>query len=385
MGLFRIYLALCVVATHAGKRVFPWTMYPGWEAVQIFFMISGFYMSLISAKYASAREFYASRALRIFVPYYIILALIILIGVLSGILSGNWLTLTGYVHYSAERNGLAGVIFTAATNFTIFFQDWISFLQHDAGTSFSFTTHFFMARSPLYLFLINPPSWTIAIELTFYLFVPLVARLRTRWLVLIAASSLVLRLYTYYQLGLAVDPFTHRFFPFEILLFMAGMISQRVYARVLANKDSFQIKSTWGYTVFIVCMLVAFRYSSVLDIALRHLMGKPLAPFGTYLLWALAIPILFHLTKNIRVDRFIGELSYPVYLIHFVIVQLMDFVLFKLSVPGAYLGIVSAAISLGIAILLYLKVFAPFEQKREGLAKSLVARWDTRQKGGSTQ
>lgn len=374
MGLLRIYLALCVVAGHAGMGILPWTMHTSWEAVQIFFMISGFYMSLIATKYASTREFYASRALRIFVPYYVILALVILLSVGAGLSTGNWLALNGYVNYSAAQNGLAGVAFTGISNVTVFFQDWVNFLQHDAGTSFSFTAHSMAAKSPLYNFLVIPPSWSISIELTFYLLVPLLTKLRTHWLVVIAVASLGLRLYAYNQLGLAIDAFTYRFFPFELLLFVAGMISQRVYARTLAQHDSFQIKSIFAYLVFIVFMMLVFRYSERAAILLRHPLGKTIAPLVSYAFWAAVIPLLFHLTKNIKADRFIGELSYPVYLIHFVIVQWIDFVLFRLSVPSAYLGMVSAVVSLALAGLLYLKIFAPFERKRESLAKSFAAR-----------
>src|ERR1700690_151384 len=123
MGLLRIYLALCVVAAHSGVNLLPWPMLSSVEAVQIFFLISGFYMSLISTKYKSAFEFYTSRFLRIFFPYYVILVFALLVMTITGYISGNWLNLTPYLTYSPLKNGLVGVAVTALTNLTVFFQD----------------------------------------------------------------------------------------------------------------------------------------------------------------------------------------------------------------------------------------------------------------------
>ena len=65
MGILRIYLALCVVAEHS-TSIFPWQNHRGKEAVQIFYLISGFYMAHIAGKYKSVIEFYLSRFFRIF-------------------------------------------------------------------------------------------------------------------------------------------------------------------------------------------------------------------------------------------------------------------------------------------------------------------------------
>ena len=45
MGIPRLYLSLCVVGTHA-EPVLPWRMHGGADAVQIFFVISGFSMQV---------------------------------------------------------------------------------------------------------------------------------------------------------------------------------------------------------------------------------------------------------------------------------------------------------------------------------------------------
>src|SRR5262245_23622024 len=96
VGYLRTYLALCVIAAHSND-IFPWSTHDGRQAVQIFFCISGFYMAMIiSGRYRSVREFYISRWLRIFGPYYAILIMVILWSTVCGLLFGNWLSLTAY-------------------------------------------------------------------------------------------------------------------------------------------------------------------------------------------------------------------------------------------------------------------------------------------------
>src|SRR5262245_47535053 len=98
MGILRVYLALCVIATHT-HSVFPWGMHDGRQAVQIFYIISGFYMEMVlSGRYASARDFYLSRFLRIFPTYWVILGAILLLSAVSGMLFGNWLSLAPFAN-----------------------------------------------------------------------------------------------------------------------------------------------------------------------------------------------------------------------------------------------------------------------------------------------
>jgi peptidoglycan/LPS O-acetylase OafA/YrhL len=93
MGFLRLYLAVCVLVGHANSPIFPWTIHNGEEAVEIFFMISGFYMSLVAPKYSSVKQFYVSRFLRIFFPYWVALGFVIVLSVGFGVFGGNWLEL----------------------------------------------------------------------------------------------------------------------------------------------------------------------------------------------------------------------------------------------------------------------------------------------------
>lgn len=376
MGMLRLYMTLAIVSIHSNAKVFPWPVNNGLETLELFFLISGFYMGLISSKYRSAAEFYVSRGLRILAPYYTVLAFVIVLSVVSGLGFGRWLSLDAYVNYTPEKNGLAGVILAAFTNLTVFFQDGIFFFKHLPGESLTLTAHYKAFPSPLYLYLLIQPAWSISIELVFYLLVPFLAKLRTRWLVVIAALSLALRLYFYNVLGLVDDPFAFRFFPFELLLFVAGLISYRVYARTLMNKpDALTVRTFWQYALVAVAMIFlgyALQRGAVL---LRHPVGRPYAPLVSYIFWLPIIPLAFHLTRNWKLDRFLGEITYTIYLSHFVIIQFVDVVFVHLGMSSRFLGLTSAAVATGLAILLYTRLFEPFERRRGDLARAWAARW----------
>lgn len=133
MGFFRLYLALIVVHAHAGN-LFGWPVQNGAQAVQMFFMISGFYMAMVlSERYSSVKEFYLSRWLRISAPYYLHFVLFVLISAGCGFAFSNWRSLDAYVNNPLAHNGLTGILFASLANLTIFGQDLTLFLSDPAG------------------------------------------------------------------------------------------------------------------------------------------------------------------------------------------------------------------------------------------------------------
>src|SRR5688572_16954153 len=133
MGILRVYLALCVVAAHS-TTILPWGMHSGPEAVQIFYMISGFYMAMVlSTRYQNSQDFYFSRFLRVFPPYYAVLIITLVLSVAAGLISKNWLALKPFLNDPTQHNGFIGLIIASCLNLTLVGQDWIMFLSHPAG------------------------------------------------------------------------------------------------------------------------------------------------------------------------------------------------------------------------------------------------------------
>ena len=75
MGLMRFLLAVSVVVAHMAGTGRAFTLIPGNLAVEVFFSISGFYMSLIlTEKYRERTTFYFNPFLRLY-PVYLIVCL----------------------------------------------------------------------------------------------------------------------------------------------------------------------------------------------------------------------------------------------------------------------------------------------------------------------
>jgi peptidoglycan/LPS O-acetylase OafA/YrhL len=83
MGTIRYLLAFSVLITHS--KFLGKLMPPGDIAVQLFFIISGFYMALIlNTKYKShTLAFYKNRFLRLYPIYFFVLIVIFIVGFLS--------------------------------------------------------------------------------------------------------------------------------------------------------------------------------------------------------------------------------------------------------------------------------------------------------------
>src|SRR3954467_14245222 len=93
MGLLRFILAASVIAAHSSP-ILGIPMAGGLLSVQLFFMISGYYMALIlETKYLTKpdgyRLFLSNRFLRIFPSYFLILFLSIAFYTLSYVLTHN--------------------------------------------------------------------------------------------------------------------------------------------------------------------------------------------------------------------------------------------------------------------------------------------------------
>ncbi len=84
-------------------------------------------------------------------------------------------------------------------------------------------------------YLLNPPSWSVGVELTFYLCVLFLNRCSSIVLGFIAGVSILLRMWVYVQLDWTFDPWTYRFFPFELSQFLLGMLCCRMYLFLSKN------------------------------------------------------------------------------------------------------------------------------------------------------
>ena len=320
MGFFRYFLAIVVIFSHipfpqANTKIFYGN---GGLAVLAFYVISGFYMSLIVDKYqlgamrfTQIKNFYLSRSLRIYPVYYICALLTVLLYIFHirySFTTLPWTALQMLPH-------LEDKIIYVFTNVFIFGLDTMRLYVYDPLTkmfmyfpnSAGDTTHII---GPV--FSIEGQAWSLSMELCFYLLVPFILT-KNRYLILvICLLSWLLRL------CLMLTGFDHpptqagnmtiAFFPTGLGVFLLGAVAHRF---ITPRLQSFSNKNI--ALMATGCLSLILIYSLVLYDLIDYFYFK----FYLFILiTALCTPVLFAQFNKSKIDQYIGELSYPVYMTH---------------------------------------------------------------------
>ncbi len=340
MGLLRMFLALAVFFSHEGYSGLH--LLTGEAAVQAFFVVSGFYMALIlRGKYAAAPlpVFYTNRLLRLAPTYWIVLLC-------------SWAALRifgagAFVGPEAFDRAMAGpsAPVLAWCNLTTLGDELLFLFALDPESGRIFWTAGRDGFSGAFSYLLVPQSWSLSMELLFYLLAPLLVRLRPRALVALGLASFALRCVL-----LAATPgsdlLARKTFPAELWLFLLGILAWHLYAahRDRPARDALAPAVIW-------LLLSAAAYLSGIPQPLR------VPAFACFL--AMAVPHLFLLSRDCRLDRFVGDLSYPVYIVHFLVLALLERLADMPATPEA-LGLTLAA-----ALLLHLGLERPIDRWRQ--------------------
>lgn len=262
-------------------------------------------MAMVIGQYENKLDFWKSRYLRLFPVYFVCL------------------TLTALAYFVSNRgvaylNGLADIplgasLFLTFTNLTMLFQDAVMFMGVDHVSTY-FTAHFSESSPQLYKFLLVPQAWSIGLEISFYLLVPFVLIRSNVWILALAVGSLAIK-YALNYLGYSDDPWTYRFFPSELSMFLMGSLAYKIYNR---NFMSQSIRGAWFLTyIILIALMFAYPYISL---------SVEIKKYFFILLILLLIGVVFERTKALKFDRFLGLLSYPVYCSHvLVLMVLADF------------------------------------------------------------
>jgi peptidoglycan/LPS O-acetylase OafA/YrhL len=301
MGIVRALLAIAVLLNHA-NGIFGYTMMNAVWAVQLFYIVSGFLIAhILAGRYEHTSHglwlFYSNRLIRIFSTYWVVLVVTLAVafaGTNVGI--GAWLQYGNLADWPAR-------LFFIFTNIFIVGQDLALWLVLDHGSlKFSYDA---LTTIPVVAgFNVITPAWTIAVELMFYAVAPFFARARLPTLLAWIGASLALR-FVLYKNGYDNSQLVYRFFPLELALFLMGMVANRLYR---ASPPQTPV-AVYGFTLIVIA-------------AILHGFGGRI--WVNFALFALALPLLFEFSRRVNFDRFVGELSYPIYLIHWPMGQLVS-------------------------------------------------------------
>jgi len=338
MGIIRVLLAISVLLAHAG--VFPITgnqLVGGVIAVQCFYIISGFYMALIlTQRYVMRADFYFNRFLRLYPTYWFLLLASTAVCLLLG--KPTFVN----VILSSDVLRWDGKIFMLFANVFIFGSDAMMFMFPSAE-GLRFTTDFTAHGATLYSFHVMQQAWTLPVEMAFYAMAPFVVK-RPLGLIIILILSLTVRYFVYAHISTS-DPWNYRFFPSEAAFFCAGSLAYHVYAAVREFRGSQAVGPI--FLVALVLYIANFERVPVF-IGSTFLFSGSLLQFYAFVL--VALPFVFCLTARNSLDRWFGELSYPIYLTHYFVIEGASHLprLFGTAVYNVMLNtvVISAAINL---------------------------------------
>jgi peptidoglycan/LPS O-acetylase OafA/YrhL len=357
-------LAIAVVASHSPYGGLPGFQFvEGITAVKGFFVISGFFITLVLCEnraYQDTFRFYFSRYLRLW-PMYFVCAI-------PALLLSSWNVFSfgdqsvSYAEAFKQLDG-TGKFYILFSNLTMFFQEWSLFLQADWHTgALSFTSDFNAGTTPIvYKLLWDTPSWSLSIELMFYLIAPFIVRSPMRVIGLTAASLLV-RIFTarYFPL---MDPWGSRFVPSELCMFGFGSMAYHCHRAVMASvpvaiRSLMTATGIGGMSFLIVAIAFHIDTGGLWRFSQTLLLKSPLL----FVVIAILIGPIFELTRSSRLDRWLGDMSYPIYLSHVPVYAAMT-ALGRLGSPNSY--VVGLFVTVLISAALLRLVDAPVARFRK--------------------
>jgi len=297
MGFLRILLGIAVCLTHTSP-IGPFSWIAGITAVYVFFVISGFYMQMVlETRYTRKnlgdswlRQFYLSRYLRLFPVYAIVMILSVGYSLFILGTSGthvrpmdSWLAPAGDIKDAFYR---AFVLLSNATMLGL--------------------------NVPKVSDLAIGPSWSLGVEISFYLLAPFLLSKSTRFLVAAAAISVLLKLIPFNN---------HAPFFSGIDCFLLGALAFRWKNILTIRSEISWPDQTIVFAVVFALVAFALPHAETPYIPNTHLyLDTLIYP----IIFAILIPSIFAATRHNDMDRRIGELSYPFYLLHAIVIVVLS-------------------------------------------------------------
>ncbi|MDK4724013.1 acyltransferase [Rhizobium sp. CNPSo 3968] len=315
MGTYRLILAFAVLYSHAfgsigGKN-------PGVVAVISFFIISGYVMTQLMRKsyptLSDVPAFFVDRAARLFPQFLFYLAASVILIPLLGLKSDFFSNL-----------------------------DWPAVLLN-----------FLMLPLGYYMFGLQhgqmiPAAWSLGLELTFYLSFPLFfqSNEKTKWAIVLMSMAVATAAFYGY---LDTDVFGYRLLPGTFFIFSLG---------------SFVARKKWRFPLIAgIIFFTAFAFtishqqvnarSFNFEVSLGGIIGLT------------AITLLPKLGRN-WLDDYFGQLSYGVFLNHFLLIFICD----RYSLNPAYIVPIG---SLALSVLTYHYIEKPVLHWRHSFRRQITA------------
>jgi peptidoglycan/LPS O-acetylase OafA/YrhL len=333
MGVLRLVLALTVLNWHYAVTPYYYNFIFSRAAVFVFMMISGFYIAMVlNEKYgwsvSGVLTFYSNRILRLMPPYWVVLVACILFE------PARWFEeLSPWFQFN---------------NVLLFPQGlWANLTLTRAESG--------------YLHL--GQMYTVALEIMFYAVAPFILFRSTRLLagLLLATAALNGGLWLS---GVEPVAWQYDFFPAVLMYFLLGALTYRFYLFV---KD-WPPAELIGYAA--LPLLITF---GVLSRSARAVMWtNHISIYLFYAQCAASIPFIFIASRRWKTDRIIGDLSYPLYIVHVPAIWIVEATPWLGGKEDGGLSVL--VLSFGFAGMLFLLVDTPIERWRKQIGEHCATR-----------
>jgi len=258
---------------------------------------------ILNGKYASYISFIINRFLKLFPAYWIVLILCFIYA--------------PPIHF--EKLSLPLSIYYLFSNFFIIGSNLTAVFVEKSGhlmiSSLSIPLEI-QQRAPDYLYL--PIIWSLSVEIVFYFLAPflLAHGYFKRKMLLMFVVSFVVNFFLVMHHAWR-PPWNYNFLLPVLYLFMLGALGWRLYHSTLF-KTYYHWSMGVGALLLLGGYIVGYQFMpKQINLYLRNV---ELASLGI-ILFATAIPFVFEFSKSNKIDRFFGDLSYPLYIGHFFIIH----------------------------------------------------------------
>lgn len=299
MGIIRLLLAIAVCNSHFEITAMP--MVDGHEAVLTFFVISGFYMAMVlDTRCYAPREFYKSRIHGLYPVYFFAVCV------------SAFLLLGFDIHPLVSKELMIKLISDPAGFCLVVWSSLCTVGQEllfSLDISNSGHLHFISKEMhSLYNHAFLVQGWSLSLETVFYILAPFLLKFRSRSILVLSCISLLFRI-GIVSSALSDQVFFLRFFPADFWLFGFGALSYR-YFKTLSDSSR-----SCDYLAFFLLI------SAVMS---AGMVGKNFEPFFLPVTAIILQPFVFRLFKRLTLDRVIGKITYPFYLMHYTVIALFE-------------------------------------------------------------
>lgn len=317
VGTLRIFLAILVALAHINmfEPSLSVGLYGAMFAVRVFFLMSGFYMALVlDTRYKdSILAFYKARAFRLYPVYWVTLILTVVFLV---VILGQLHTFAYWAELFKNPRSWWLIPPVVLSNVSFFGIDvmYLSAVNTSQG-SLIYYKYASASDLALHFFVLLGPAWAMATQAMFYLIAPFIMKPRRRNMAVFILFSLAL-FYVPLFLGLPVLPDSRYLFTANLFLFLFGYVSYLLYKSLRPHLEAFP----YGFLAIPFSILLtgvyAYYYPSISACKDGMLITWAFLEPVFIVVLGFFIPFMFVATKDIRWDRTIGELAYPIYVIH---------------------------------------------------------------------